>query len=93
MNQNLFYYAQIEEIASVWKVRFPDFPHLEISGQSFWDALARAEAALNAALEAGLASEKPLPVPTDFHGAMGYFPIQVKSRVCQSYARKRDART
>jgi predicted RNase H-like HicB family nuclease len=86
--RNLFYYAKVEKVETDWLVNFPDLPHITAGGKSFWHAIACAEAALNAALEADSERRNSLPAPSDFHGSMGYFPIQVKTRVLQAYARR-----
>jgi predicted RNase H-like HicB family nuclease len=88
----LYYYAKVEKIGSDWLVRFPDLPHLTACGNSFWDALARAETALNAALEADSERQTTLPAPSDFQGSLGYFPILVRTSVLQAYLRKEDPR-
>ena len=86
--RNFFYYAKVEKAGTDWRATFPDLPHITSAGKSFWHAIACAEAALNAALEAESERRNSLPAPSDFHGSMGYFPIQVKTRVVQAYARK-----
>jgi predicted RNase H-like HicB family nuclease len=86
---NICFYAELQQAGPDWTASFPDFPALSIRGTSFWDALARAEAALNAALEEDLTQAKAWPAPTDFRGAQGYFPIQVGTRLLEAYALKK----
>lgn len=88
--RTLHYFAKVENTSGVWVVQFPDLPRITASGKSFWDAMACAEASLNAALEADLERGNPLPTPTDFQGAMGYFPIQVRTSILQAFFRKGD---
>ena len=84
------FYVELKQEGPGWLATLPDFPALSICGASFWDAMARAERALNATLEEYLVRENPLPAPTDYQGKMGYFPIQVRARILQAYVRKGD---
>ena len=83
------FYTKIRKEDGDFVVSFPDFPNVNTFGDTVENALAKAEEALNGALEADFERGYALPTASGHAGKRGYHPIQVAPHIAIAYALKR----
>jgi antitoxin HicB len=71
------FYAKIRREDGVFVVSFPDFPNVNTYGSTLEEALAKAEEALNGALETDFERGYALPAAGDYAGKRAYHAIPV----------------